>query len=91
MADLDGDGRDELITGKRVFGHNGRDPGANDPPILVYYTWDEKFESVKRHVIAEGTVGIGLQIRTADLDNDGDNDIVVAGKDGTQIIWNQRK
>lgn len=90
MADLDGDGRDELITGKRVFGHNGRDPGANEPAIMVYYKWDEQFESFERHVIAEG-VGIGLQIRTADLDGDGDLDIVVAGKDGTQILWNQRK
>ncbi len=90
LADLDGDGRDELITGKRLFAHNGKDPGAKDPLMLVYYTWDETFDSFQRHVIAEGTVGIGLQIRTADLDADGDLEIVVAGKDGTQILWNQR-
>jgi len=88
FADLDGDGRDELITGKRVRAHNGRDPGGKQPPVLVYYTWDDKFESFKRHVIAEGTVGIGLQIRTADLDADGDLEIIVPGKDGTQILWN---
>lgn len=91
FADLDGDGRDELITGKRVRAHNGKDPGGNEPPILVYYTWDDKFESLQRHVINEGQVGIGLQIRTADLDADGDLEIVVAGKDGTQILWNQTK
>ena len=91
LADLDGDGRDELITGKRVRAHNGNDPGGNQPPILVYYTWDEKFRSFERHVIAEGTVGIGLQIRTADLDADGAPEIIVAGKDGTQILWNKRK
>lgn len=89
LADLDGDGRDELITGKRVRGHNGRDPGGKEPPIMVYYTWDEKFESFKRHVIQDGSVGIGLQIRTADLNRDGALEIIVAGKDGTQILWNR--
>ena len=41
--------------------------------------------------INEGQVGAGLQIRTADLDADGDVDIVVAGKEGTQILFNVRK
>ena len=89
LADLDGDGRDELITGKRVRGHNGNDPGGNEPAILVYYTWDDGFESFERHTICEAAVGIGLQIRTADLDADGDLEIIVPGKDGTQILWNR--
>ena len=38
FADLNGDGIDELITGKRVYGHNGRDPGADDVPVVMYYT-----------------------------------------------------
>ena len=41
FADLNGDGRDELITGKRVRAHNGGDPGAMDPPIICYYAIDE--------------------------------------------------
>lgn len=90
LADLDGDGRDELITGKRVRAHNAGDPGAADPPILCYYTIDAAGKFT-RHVINEGEVGIGLQIRTADIDGDGDVDIVVPGKEGTQILFNQRK
>ncbi len=89
FADLDGDGRDELITGKRVRAHNGGDPGAAEPAIICYYKIDEQGKFT-RHVINEGSAGIGLQIRTADLDGDGDIDIVVAGKDGTQILFNQR-
>ncbi len=96
FADLDGDGRDELITGKRVRAHNGRDPGGQDPPLVCYYTIDPSSKApgaiqFTRHIINRGDVGIGLQIRTADLDNDGDLEIVLAGKEGTQILWNERK
>jgi hypothetical protein len=88
FADLDGDGSDELITGKRVRAHNGRDPGGTEPPIMCYYVWDAMGKSYQRHVIEAGHVGTGLQIRTPDIDADGDVDIVVAGKDGTQILFN---
>ena len=33
--------------------------------------------------------GTGLQIRVQDLDSNGWNDIVVPGKSGTHILWNQ--
>lgn len=90
FADLDGDGQDELITGKRVRAHNGNDPGGKEPPVICYYTWDKATQKFTQHVINRGEVGIGLQIRTADLDDDGDMDIVVAGKDGTQILFSHK-
>jgi hypothetical protein len=88
LADIDGDGEEELITGKRVFAHNGQDPGGNEPPCIYYYKWNSKEQSYKRHKINEGLVGIGLQIRTADLNQDGRLDIAVAGKTGTFILFN---
>lgn len=91
FADLDGDGREEIVTGKRVRAHNGHDPGGTDPPLVCYYTWNEGTTDFTRHVIADGNVGIGLQIRTGDIDADGDEDIVLAGKDGTKILLNRRK
>ena len=86
LADIDGDGQNELITGKRVRAHNGNDPGGTDPPQVVYFDLDA-LEAGPR-VIERGSVGIGLAIRSADLDADGDVDLIVAGKDGTQILWN---
>ena len=90
-ADLDADGEDELITGKRVHAHNGRDPGGNEPPCIYYYKWREDRQMFERYIIDEGRVGGGLQIRTADLNNDGRLDIAVAGKSGTYVLFNQGK
>ncbi len=91
MADLNGDGQLELITGKRVRAHNGGDPGASEPPIMRYYVWNADSRTYEGHTIDKGLVGIGLQIRTADVDGDGDIDIVVAGKEGTQLLINRMK
>lgn len=88
-ADLDGDGLEELITGKRVFAHSGKDPGAHDPAHIFSYEWDPARQQFTRQVIAEGNIGTGLFIRVADLNADQHPDIVVAGKTGTYILWQE--
>jgi len=89
-ADVDGDGEDELITGKRFFAHNGKDPGGTDPSVVYYYDWNKSSNSFERHTIDDsGAVGIGLQIRTRDLDGDGDLDIALSGKSGTHLLFNE--
>lgn len=85
LADIDGDGTDELITGKRYRAHNGKDPGSADGLQVVYYETDDFASGPK--VINRGEAGIGLVIKTADLNDDGKLDVIVAGKDGTQILW----
>ena len=90
-ADLDGDGKGELTTGKRVRGHGGRDPGANEPACLFYYKWNNAERKFVRHTISGpgGGVGTGMQICVADLNGDGRPDIAVAGKSGTWLLINE--
>lgn len=88
-ADIDGDGELEIITGRRVRGHSGSDPGDNEPGVIYYFKWDKSAKKFSKHVIAEGGPGIGLQIRVADLNGDGRLDVFCAGKSGTHILWNE--
>jgi hypothetical protein len=50
LADLDGDGKPELITGKQIFAHNGLDVGSYEPQFIFYYTFNGG--NVQRHVIS---------------------------------------
>jgi len=86
--DLDGDGENELVTGKRVRAHSGRDPGGKEEAVMYYYKWDAEKLKFNRFPIGV-FVGTGLHIKHADLNKDNKVDIVVSGKSGTYILWNE--
>ena len=89
MADIDGDGQPELITGKRYRGHNGHDAGSYDPLVVYYYKINRKTGEFTRYPISvNGTAGVGTQIIAEDLDGDGDIDIATAGKTGVHYFEN---
>jgi len=89
--DLDGDGEDELITGKRYRAHNGNDPGSNDPVGIYYYKWNG--EGFTKQIISYGPFGegkgLGIYFSVKDLTGSGRKDIIVAGKDGLYVFYNQ--
>ena len=92
LADIDNDGSDELITGKRFHAHNGNDPGGNDPKCVYYYKFDRKEFKWHRHLIHKGgNVGFGISTAVRDIDEDGDIDIVAPGKSGLFLIENLLK
>jgi len=91
LADLDGDGKPEAVTGKRYRAHGGHDPGGNDPLIVCYYKWSPQKKGFEKHVIDQGTkAGFGLYEAVTDIDGDGDMDIVAPGKSGLYLFENLR-
>lgn len=89
-ADLYGNGKPVLVTGKRFRAHNDNDPGAHDDYGIYYYVWNG--EGFTKQVVCYGPVvgkGAGIQIAIADLNNDKRIDIAVAGKDGLHIYFNE--
>ena len=89
-SDIDNDGKMELVTGKRYRAHNGGDPGSKDLLGLYYFKWNG--ESFTKNVISYGPLGegkgAGLFFSIADLHQSGRKDIIVAGKDGLYVFYN---
>jgi hypothetical protein len=66
LADIDGDGVQELITGKRYRGHSGADPGSYDPVVVYGYKLPTKAQLDAAKSSVEGTKGTMETMRIGD-------------------------
>jgi len=98
LIDLNGDGKKDLLTGKRYMAHE-HENGAREPNGIYWYETlftpgpdgNPRMQWVK-HVIDYSTrAGGGMQIQVVDIDEDGDLDFAVGGKLGVFLFENKTK
>ena len=89
MADIDGDGKEEMITGKRFLAHNGNDAGDGDTPILMYFNFDSSTIPYFGEHIIDYDSGAGLNIAVRDMNKDNKPDLIIANKNGVFVLINQ--
>jgi hypothetical protein len=89
MADINGDGQPDLITGKRYLAHHANpDPGSFDPPLLLWFESTPGKAPYWIHREVDNDSGAGLNIVAEDMNKDGRIDIVIANKKGVFLFEN---
>lgn len=93
MADVDGDGVKDIITGKRAWAHldSYSDPDAQGAAVLYWFKTirDPKASGGARFVpeLIHNRSGVGSMIQVADLNKDGAIDIMAGTNRGGFIFW----
>jgi hypothetical protein len=96
-ADVDGDGLQDFITGKRFWSHLDTflDPDPHGPPVLYVYRTvrNPKAPGGAEFVpeLIHNRSGVGSHLSVADLNKDGAAEIITSTKRGTFIFWNNWK
>lgn len=92
ISDLDGDGLQDIIVGKRMWAHPPpKDIEPDAPPVLYWFQLqrdDNGGATFAPHIIDDRS-GVGVQIVAADVTGDGRPDILTASKLGTFLFVNQ--
>jgi len=86
FADINGDGYADLVTGKRYFAHNGKDPGALEASVLYWFEYKPGREPLWIPHQIDDNSGVGLQVAISDINGDGLNDIIICNKKGLFIF-----
>lgn len=92
LADLNGDGVKDLITGKRFWAHGPTgDVNPGDPAVIVWFELQRQGKEVKwiKHEIDHDS-GIGTQFVVTDLNHDQLPDIVTSNKKGVFLFIQQK-
>ncbi|HVJ86163.1 MAG TPA: PVC-type heme-binding CxxCH protein [Caulifigura sp.] len=105
LADINGDGLPDFITGKRWHSHSGNGPGGDEPAVLRWF--ELKREQVTepaadgrtvtktvpkwiKHEIDEDS-GVGTQFDVGDINGDGLLDIAISNKKGSFVFLQKRQ
>ena len=96
-ADVDGDGLQDFITGKRFWSHLDTfiDPDPHGAPVLYVYRTvrNPKAPGGAEFVpeLIHNRSGVGSHLSVVDLNKDGNPEIITSTKRGTFIFWNNWK
>jgi hypothetical protein len=90
-ADIDGDGLQDIVVGKRYWAHGPkRDIEPMAEPVVYWFRLVREKGKVRYepHQIDRAS-GVGVQITTADVDADGRPDVLTASKHGAFVFLNR--
>lgn len=93
MADLDGDGLKDIITGKRKGAHgNGLGADVDSPAVLYWFRLTRPAGQPPRFLPyrIDSVAGVGTQLIVADVNGDRSPDVLTTRRDGAFVFLNQK-
>jgi len=93
LADMDGDGIKDIVTGKRYWAHNGHDPDERGHRVIYWYQTKRDGKGGVDFVphLVDAESGVGVDVQVGDVNGDKLPDIVVGNKAGVFILTQERK
>lgn len=91
LADMDGDGLRDIVTGKTYYSHHEKSPQWDAGAVVYWFRLtrtDKGVDWIPYQAAAD--TGIGRQITVADVNGDSLPDIVVGGMKGGHVLIQKR-
>jgi hypothetical protein len=94
LADMDGDGVKDIVTGKRFWAHGSHgDPEPNAPAVIYWFRTVRDRDGRGADFIPyriDDNSGVGVQVVAGDVNGDGLSDLVTSNKKGTAVLLHER-
>lgn len=93
LADIDGDGLKDIVTGKRWYSHGYRfddETDLHDPPVMYWFRLSRAADGTAQYTpnLINNRSGVGVQIVAADVDGNGTQDVLTSARKGTIVFFN---
>ena len=92
LADIDGDGLKDIITGKTYYSHHKQSPMWDAGAVVYWFRLRRTPEGVDWVPYkADGESGIGRQLVVHDINGDGLPDLAAGGMKGAHVLIHRRE